>query len=208
MRANNGSDLAFAVPARLVTRKRTRDSEADGGKEASGPSTDQPAKGFFISREAYDRYSIDGDARLTQLADHYQQQQKQHIASTASLSAKPPTKEDDVDRPSDHNHLTRRLLQHKRTHSSVVELVDNCFRRISSLTIRQHETYVALLHKRIQSQQVQYSDPKCSHLSSRVDNLACSAVSRRCLRCRLQRSSSGVHCESSCTRSRCGKNAC
>lgn len=154
MRANNGSDLPFTVPARLVTRKRTRDTEADDGKEAKGSSAGQPSKGFFFSREAYDRYSIDGEARLTQLSGHYHRQQKLQVAPASSLSATSIAKEADADRSSDHKHLVRRLLQHKRTHSSVADLVDNCFRRISSLTIPQHEAYVALLHKRIQSQQV------------------------------------------------------
>lgn len=205
MRANNGTDLPFAVPTRLVTRKRTRDAEADDDKETSGSSTGQPAKGFFFSREAYDRYSIDGEARLTQLCGHYHRQQSLQVASTSSVSAAPISKEADADRSSDHKHLVRRLLQHKRMHSSVADLVDNCFRRISSLTIPQHEAYVALLHKRIQSQQVRTVSLECSHL---IQWLTCflartSEDFRRCWRCRLRRSSSGVLCESSCRRSRC-----
>ncbi|TMW55038.1 hypothetical protein Poli38472_013800 [Pythium oligandrum] len=126
---------AFAVPPRLVTRKRRA---VDAEKDARA----------FLKEEVYRAYSVEGE--IHESGVYADEEARRMVVVTAKTAKDGVARSGGRKRP---QHLALMLLeQKKKEKSQLMALVDNIARRLSSLTVVEHVEYLRLQQKRLQAQ--------------------------------------------------------
>jgi hypothetical protein len=155
---------AFGAPPRLVAARR---KQGKGGDDEEEEFTQAPGvDGFhaFFTAQEYAQYSALGGA-VEARRYHQQQGSRQTLLSPGVEAARADGvhgKKTDwrSERKSKHAMvlLEKLMLQHFADAGEQVALATNSRRRLSALSIEQHEEYLALVHKRAEAHSVSFQD--------------------------------------------------
>lgn len=158
---------AFAVPRPLVAarRKRKAEPETEGGWDASIQQSS------YFTADEYARFSIRGDAHESSRYQHEERLRQTLLTDAASSEPEASAETDQDDRlrraaKIKSKHLVELVVSwveknvdvEDSSNRSRILMTDNARRRISALTVDDHEEYLALVRKRNDAQRVRLKE--------------------------------------------------